>query len=346
MTSKLLSHADYTIAWVCALPKEQTAAIAMLDQRHDDLRKPRTDNNTYSLGSIHNHNIVIACAPKGKIGTTSAAGVAVQMLNTFPCIRFGLMVGIGGGVPPTVRLGDVAVSVPTSLYPGVVQWDFGKAESGGRFNRTGALNNPPNFLLTAVTKLESEHELAGSKISEYLKALEQKWPRLTAKYLKSYLLEDTLFRADYEHVIESHRDGERALDPDTDEEQGCQFCDKTQSIRRKPRDRKVHYGLIASGNQVIKNAVVRDYLSRELGSKVLCIEMEAAGLMDNFPCMVIRGICDYADSHKNKAWQEHAAAVAAAFAKELIGYVQQSEVEEQETVKEILESSKFIRGAS
>ena len=84
---------------------------------------------------------------------------------------------------------------------------------------------------------------------------------------------------------------------------------------------RVHYGLIVSGNKVIKDATLRDNLNKELGGNVFCVEMEAAGLMDNFPCIVIRGICDYADSHKNKDWQEHAAAVAAAFAKELLGYV-------------------------
>lgn len=100
---------------------------------------------------------------------------------------------------------------------------------------------------------------------------------------------------------------------------------------------RVHYGLIASGNQVIKDATFRDRLDEEFGGYVLCVEMEAAGLMNNFPCIVIRGICDYADSHKNKDWQEHAAAVAAAFAKELLQYVQPSEVVEERPVKDILE---------
>ena len=48
---------------------------------------------------------------------------------------------------------------------------------------------------------------------------------------------------------------------------------------------------------------------------MLCFKMEAAGLMDDFPCLVVRGICDYADSHKNKQWQGYAAATAAAYAK-------------------------------
>jgi nucleoside phosphorylase len=46
--------------------------------------------------------------------------------------------------------------------------------------------------------------------------------------------------------------------------------------------------------------------------------MEAAGPMDIIPCLPIRGICDYSDSHKNKEWQRYAAATAAAYARELI----------------------------
>jgi hypothetical protein len=54
--------------------------------------------------------------------------------------------------------------------------------------------------------------------------------------------------------------------------------------------------------------------------------MEAAGLMESFPCLVIRGICDYSDSHKNKQWQEYAAATAAAYAKELLSVIPASEI--------------------
>lgn len=57
-------------------------------------------------------------------------------------------------------------------------------------------------------------------------------------------------------------------------------------------------------------------LAKELGA--YCVEMQAAGLMNDFPCLVIRGICDYADSHKNKEWQGYATAVAAAYTKELL----------------------------
>ncbi|KAL7935169.1 purine and uridine phosphorylase [Trichoderma chlorosporum] len=336
-TTETKTHNAYTIGWVCALPKEQTAATAMLDQRHGSLPKPANDSNTYTLGSIGKHNIVIACLPKGLIGTNSAATVAAQMISTFPSIRFGLMVGIGGGVPPKVRLGDVVVSTPVGSFPGVVQWDFGKTKVGS-FERTGSLNNPPSSLLTALTALETEHELVGSKIPDYLDELRQKWPRLAAKYLKSDSLKDVLYKADYSHVSQINEGyGSNTIGDDEDEEEeNCQLCDKAKIIKRKPRDMRIHYGLIASGNQVIKSAAHRDKLNEDLGGHLLCIEMEAAGLMNNFSCVIIRGICDYADSHKSKNWQEYAATVAAAFAKELLEYVHPSDVDGERTIKDML----------
>ncbi|KEF59428.1 uncharacterized protein A1O9_04272 [Exophiala aquamarina CBS 119918] len=118
-----LTHDDYNVGWVCALPKEQTAAVALLDQKHPDLPIPSTDHNTYTLGSVGEHNVVIACLPFGMIGNTSSATVAATMIATFPSIKFGLMVGIGGGITPKVRLGDVVVGTPIGKYPGVIQWD-------------------------------------------------------------------------------------------------------------------------------------------------------------------------------------------------------------------------------
>jgi nucleoside phosphorylase len=118
---ELRTHDDYTVGWVCSLPKEQTAATALLDERHVDLPKPPNDHNTYTLGSVGGHNVVIVCLPKGRIGTNSAAVSVTQMVDTFPSIKIGLMVGIGGGVPSKVKLGDVVVSTPAGPYPGVVQ---------------------------------------------------------------------------------------------------------------------------------------------------------------------------------------------------------------------------------
>ena len=338
--SRELTHSAYSVGWVCALPKEQTAAIAMLDEIHADLPKPLGDNNAYTLGSIGMHNIVIACLPKGEIGTSPAATIATRMVGTFPSIKLGLMVGIGGGIPPKVRLGDIVVSTPVGQFPGVIQWDLGKAKSGD-FERTGSLNNPPTALRTALTKLETQYDLEGSRIPEFFDEIKDKYPKLASKYLRSDLLEDLLFEADYPHVTKSCAEYTTVSNDDNDDDEGeeeenCRLCDRTKVVKRKPRSMRVHYGLIASGNRVIKDALFRDTLNKNLGGNVLCVEMEAAGLMNSFPCIVIRGICDYADSHKSKDWQEYAAAVAAGFAKELLGHVQPSDVDREQTVKDMI----------
>jgi nucleoside phosphorylase len=351
-----LTHDDYMVGWVCALAKEQTAATVMLDQTHADLPKPPTDRNTYTLGSIGKHNIVIACLPKGNVGTNSAATVATQMIDTFPSIKFGLMVGIGGGIPPQVRLGDVVVSTPVDQYPGVVQWDYGKAEGRGRFRRTGALTPPPTALLTVLTKLETEHKLNGSKIRRYLNELEDRWPSLVPEYTRSETLQDPLGsghrgRSGWPVVLFILWQGLAFLahvlgwwawvprdrpGPGRGTGTGTGTSRTTVDETNRPRDVRVHYGLVASGNQVIKDAKFRDRLNQSLGGNVLCVDMEAAGLMHDFPCIVIRGICDYADSQKKKDWQEYAATIAAAFAKDLLEHVQPAEIHRERTVKDIL----------
>jgi nucleoside phosphorylase len=108
-----ISHEDYTVGWICALPLEMAAATLMLDTIHPSLPNRSTDQNTYTLGKIGEHNIVIACLPGGAYGNVSAATVAMQLLSSFHSIRFGLMVGIGGGVLSSnadIRLGDIVVS--------------------------------------------------------------------------------------------------------------------------------------------------------------------------------------------------------------------------------------------
>jgi len=338
-----------TVGWVCALTIERIAATAMLDDEHDNLPNPKDDPNIYTLGSIKKHNIVIACLPEGVYGTNAAATVVSRMLSTFPSIRFGLMVGIGGGIPDhDVRLGDVVVSVPKDAFPGVVQWDMGRASQEG-FQRTGALNHPPNILLSAVSKLRTRHELEGSRIQMYLDQMKEKHPRLASKYMRSDALKDILFESDYAHEPKhfvysqnDHNHSDNAYSAGMNRKSilnnDCHLCDSTKVVNREPREQmmEVHYGLIASGNQVIKNAVDRDRINDSLGGRVLCFEMEAAGLMDNFPCLVIRGICDYADSHKNKKWQEHAAAVAAAYAKELLQEVQPAAVGRERAALEVI----------
>jgi hypothetical protein len=146
--STKLSHDDYTVAWICALPLGMAAAKVMLDEIHSSLSQPSTDRNNYTLGRRAGHNVVV-CLPSGVYGTTSAATVFAQMLPTFPRLHFGLMVGIGGGVPredTDIRLGDVVVSLPSETSGGVIQYYFGKTLRNGQFQRIGSLNKPPQFL--------------------------------------------------------------------------------------------------------------------------------------------------------------------------------------------------------
>jgi nucleoside phosphorylase len=316
--TNMFSHDDYTVGWICALPMEMAAAKAMLDDIHTDLPVRPNDHNTYTLGRIGNHKIAIACLPSGVYGTTSATTVATQMLSTFRSIRFGLMVGIGGGVPSKetdIRLGDIVVSKPTGSSGGVVQYDYGNAIEEGRFECTSALNKPPQVLLKAVTKLQADHMLGDSRIPILLSEMVAKRPAKMSNFTHRGQQQDRLFRADYDHVGPGN------------------ICDTSKLVARPTRatdDPVVHYGLIASGNQVMEHGGTRDHVARKPG--ILCFEMEAAGLMDNFPCLVIRGICDYADSHKNKQWQEYAAATAAAYAKEILSVIHPSLIEKTPAV--------------
>lgn len=303
----LLANHNYTIGWICALPLEMAAARAMLDDDHGrpNCQDP-SDPNNYYCGSIGGHNVVIACLPNGVYGTSSAAFVAARMLSSFKSVRTGLMVGIGGGVPSKevdIRLGDVVVSKPGKSSGGVIQYDFGKTTGEGQFEITASLNKPPQILLTAISSLEADHMLGENSISKLISATLTRHPEMQNEFVYQGAENDKLFDKDYEHP--------------NDQSTNCDLCDATKMKKRPFRNKPhIYYGLIASANQVMKHAITRDKLREQLD--VLCFEMEAAGLMDNFPCLVIRGICDYSDSHKNKRWQKYAAATAAAYAKELL----------------------------
>ncbi|KAI0437244.1 TPR-like protein [Xylaria telfairii] len=277
--------------------------MAMLDTVHEGLPQPMSDYNNYCLGSIGGFNIAIASLPSGEIGSHSASVVAIRLLATFTNVKIGLMVGIGGGVPSRtndIRLGDVVVSIPTNGFGGVVQHDMGKQVKDGGWIRTGALNGPPSVLRTTISKLISLHQIRGNKIEFYLSQMMERHPDLPVQFTRQETYQDTLYEPEPE---------------DSDSFQGWIKVERPH--RKSPKSVEIHYGLIASGNQVMKSGRLRDSTSARLGG-VLCFEMEAAGLMNELPCVVIRGICDYADAHKNKEWQEYAAAVAAAYAKELV----------------------------
>lgn len=300
----MASRESFNIGWVCALSEEYEAACAMLDEKLEgpDLAE-EGDDNTYCFGRIGEHRIVIACPVSGRYGTTSATRTGQDMIRSFPHIRLGLMVGIGGGAPTSekdIRLGDVVVSVPYKTEGGVVQFDLRK-QIDGKFQRIGHLNSRPTQLLGALPEVIRRHNYPNkfSGIDEHLKRFDND-PRFRRPDV------DRLFRSDSEHQ------GGKT----------CAGCDLDGLVVRQPRTSpravEAFYGTIASSNSVIKDPKLRDLYANDPELNVLCFEMEAAGLMNDFPCLVIRGICDYCDLHKNDDWHYYAAATAAAYARELL----------------------------
>ncbi|KAL7768544.1 hypothetical protein ACKLNR_002845 [Fusarium oxysporum f. sp. zingiberi] len=321
----------YTIGWISALPLESAAAQQFLDERHAPPESvSQHDNNVYTLGRVGRHNIVMASLPIGEYGATTAATVAKDMLHSFPNIRIGLMVGIGGGAPSAahdIRLGDIVVSARDGGQSGVFQYDFGKTIQDRTFHYTQHLNQPPQLLLAAVGALETRYMVDDNELDYKIRKVLEKKPRLRRNFSQPPASSDKLYRPGFVHRNTLKTCSNACGD------------DPEHLVTRPERgeevdDTVIHYGVIASANQLMKDALIRDRLAAEKG--VLCFEMEAAGLMNHFPCLVVRGICDYADSHKNKEWQGYAAMIASAYAKELLEQIPPNKVEAESRILETI----------
>lgn len=286
-----------------------SAVRYLLDDEHTPLPSKDGDKNRYVFGEMSGCNVIIGFLPYGSKGIGAAATVATSMRHNFPAIQLRLLVGIGGGVPSLrndIRLGDVVVGMPEGIHGGVVQYDLGREMTTG-FERKGWLEPPPKCWRNAIVVMQSDHRAKGNRISGFLSEMISRYPPLK-EFQRPAPEKDILFRPNNTHVAKQAT---------------CEECDKTQIIKRtarQPDGPAIFYGLIASGDLVMKNAEVRDEISQHAGG-ALCFEMEAAGLVNDFHCVVIRGIADYADSHKNDDWHRYAAAVAAGCAKELLTYM-------------------------
>ncbi|KAJ5547117.1 Pfs NACHT and Ankyrin domain protein [Penicillium frequentans] len=333
----LKSPNSYAIAWIAALPIDRAAAGAMLDEEHAapiGFNRHPTDANVYMWGRVGDHNIVIASLTSGVYGTTSAATTASSLLASLPSIHIGLLVGIGGGVARPekdhdIRLGDVVVSQPSRTTGGVCQYDLMKAEAGDMRDRSSFLGRPPTVLLNALASIQADHERKDSKVPCFLQDMLERNPKMGKRskqnpgYLHQGFDNDRLFKASYGHT----------LGPDC---RGCDTADEIQRDLRDTTDPEIHYGTIASGNTLVRDAILRDRIVSDIGEDCVCFEMEAAGLMNHFPCLVIRGICNYADAHKNDRWKRYASATAAAYAKEFLAYIPLVEVQETKRALEEL----------
>lgn len=318
MAKTLESSTLYTIALITTLAVEAAAVEAQIDEPHQEpsgfIQSP-ADHNSYTWGRIGKHNVVLVSLPAGDSGIAAAASTASLLQSSLPHIRAALLVGIGGGIvrPQTsessdIRLGDIVVSEPNGTSSGIVQYCRGKVHPNTVFERTGSLNRPPPILLSALQVLQKNHLLGRSKIESLLKDMRNKYPTLRELLKYQGTQYDRLFESAYLHT-----NGKT-----------CKDCDPKHEIIRPAResdDPKIYYGSIASGDFLIRDAMTRDSILEMSGDKLLCFEMEAAGLANQLGCLVIRGISDYSDSHKNDQWHFYAAATAAAFAKDLLSYV-------------------------
>jgi nucleoside phosphorylase len=242
-------------------------------------------------------------------------------------MKIHLFVGIGGGVPRSldlknpedIYLGDVVVGWPDETgAPAVVQWDLieRQGKEVDRQRLLSALDKPDRRLLVALGYLMANHAGGWRHFSKHLEKLND-----LQDFANPGIEKDKLYRSTYQHV-----DGVM-----------CENCDPEQvierGIRKNPGQPNFHQGTILSGDSVMRDALERDELSRKYFNGI-CFEMEAAGMVDQKHCLVIRGISDYSDGHKNGSWQRYAAATAAAFAREFLYTIQGNTVRELPQIAE------------
>ncbi|KFA60077.1 hypothetical protein S40285_09261 [Stachybotrys chlorohalonatus IBT 40285] len=326
MPPKKLLRTDYHVAWIAPVSDlELLPSRLMLDEEHDPPDYDTAyDDNIYTYGTLAGHNVVIATCPPGLTGNVNAGRVTGPMFKTFTSLRMALLVGIGGGIPrvhepddpiENVHVGDVVVGWAGDGGPACVYYDLGRWHVDGQFEILGTIDKPDRVLLNALGKLASDHEMNRSTFQDHRERLLIQ--RHRRKFTYPGLHRDLLFQATYQHGGQ-HNDK-------------CASCDATQLVDRPARMEEdaasfiFHQGRIATGNAVVRDGKRRDQI-RDQCSGALCIEMEAAGVDASRPCLVVRGISDYADSHKSDVWRLYAAGNAAVFARELLSKIPPSKV--------------------
>ncbi|KAL8336316.1 hypothetical protein RB601_000232 [Gaeumannomyces tritici] len=332
-------RSGFSLAIICALAREADAVELLFDEFYDDrYGKADSDEYQYTTGRIGVYSVVLVVLPR--MGPVPSSQVANGLRASFPNVKLALIVGICGGLPKIGKedafLGDVVIS--TSIF----SHDFGRIYSGGMVSRTSiedSLSRASNHvrgLFTFFNRQRMLHEVEGSarKNLARLQSNAQAWYGCGAKYKRPRDATDRIFETSYEH---RHRGGGAlnqcvacAAGPTSFCEQASERtcvelgCDINQELPRTSRTSqrppelvpKIFFGKVASGNAVMKSGQLRDEFADK--HDVIAFEMEGAGAWEQLPCIVVKGICDYADSHKNKVWQDFAAATAAAVAVAMI----------------------------
>ncbi|KAL4786131.1 nucleoside phosphorylase domain-containing protein [Aspergillus varians] len=327
------SRDNFAISIICALPLEAEAVEALFDETYDRLgkyySKQRGDANAYINGRIGKHDVVLCYMPG--MGKGNAAGVASSLQVSYTGIKLALVVGICGGAPPPPKyqdifLGDVLIS------DSVIEYDFGRQYPGGFQRRTGVkdtLGRPGREIRALLNglRVENTRKELQSQTQQYLQFLQQ----TTAKWHHPEV-SDILFKATHLHKHRGHASAGcycfRSHSPEgiCEEALGKDCDDLKCNIGQQSRCREVsetiptsiHIGPVASADTVMKSGHHRDEIAKT--EKVIGFEMEGAGVWDHVPCIIIKGVCDYADSHKSKLWQTYAAATGASVAKAFLEY--------------------------
>lgn len=307
----VLDYASYTIAWIAPLPVEAEAALGMLDFRHEGYFETGLgDDYDYIAGEISGHNVVIATLPVGQIyGVGSAAALAKEVKTRFTSLWFALLVGVAAGLPNLsskelwkqrdIRLGDVLVCVPNKANTGVIHYTLGR-DQDGQFDTVGRVAETPTKIRAAIGRIQLTEEDSykrGSPLANLLEAfVNAKLARGNRKFLHPGQDRDILYPISTESTPE--------------------MIPISRELRDEEELTHVFYGTIGSGDVLMRNQRRRDELRDRYD--LIGLEMEAAGVMNNLPAGVIRGVSDYADGHKTKDWQPYAAAVAAVYAKSIL----------------------------
>ncbi|KAK2594576.1 hypothetical protein QQS21_007706 [Conoideocrella luteorostrata] len=339
-----LSRDDFEVAIICALPLEYDAVAILLDERWDDrgemFGRAPGDSNTYTTGRMGEHNVVVLVL--SDMGKVNAATTACYLKLSYQALTLVLLVGICGGVPlcaeGEILLGDVIISKT------LVQHDLGKQYPNELLRKDTYQDNLRkhnrnilNFL--ALFSADSNKIALQECTANFLTQLQSRSSNQT-KYKYPGTSRDKLFQPGYRH---KHHESPTCICKNCNERQdavcdatlhlscdelGCHdtYLESRQRLLVKSRleregkasaqDPNIYSGAIASGDQVIKSGEHRDMLSQK--ERVIAFEMEAAGVWDELPCIVIKGVSDYADSHKNDEWQNFAAATAASTSKTLL----------------------------
>ncbi|OPB41114.1 hypothetical protein A0O28_0108110 [Trichoderma guizhouense] len=350
ISSRPLSRDEFEVAIICALPLEYDAVSLLFDcfwdeDGGDPYGKAKGDLNTYTTGRMGNIDIVFVLLPE--MGKASAAGAAASLRSSYTALKLVLLVGVCGGVPNPngkgeMLLGDVIISRT------IVQYDLGKQYPEGFRPKEGieaSLGRPTKGIRNMISRLETSRwrqtlEKRAKYFLEQIQTLAvERQPDHDYRYLGSH--KDRLFRADYQHKhhlgtecpcshTRTNVDSICASCHDSScDELGCndEYLVKRTRLERKkqlesenrPEEAQapsIFIGRIGSGDTVYKSAEQRDIIANHYN--ILSLEMEGAGIWDELPCIVVKGVCDYADSHKNKIWQNFAAATAAATTKALL----------------------------